>query len=113
MEFSYLLEDYSSEWSPWTQSSSCEFMNLHEGEYTFKVKARTNAVTESNIGSYTFRILPPWYRTNMAYTIYTLIAIILVSLISWFVYFRIQISKRKERLVQLQKYRAQMRNNFV
>ena len=108
MEFSYMLENYSKDWSPWTHSSTSEFMNLHEGEYTFKVKARINTLTESNISSYTFQILPPWYRTDLAYVIYTLIGIILVSLISWFIYFRIQISKRKERLTQLQKYRAQM-----
>ncbi|PTN09014.1 triple tyrosine motif-containing protein [Mangrovibacterium marinum] len=108
MEFSYMLANYNPEWSPWASSSSCEFMNLHEGEYTFKVKARINALTESNIGSYTFRILPPWYRTNLAYATYLFVGIMLIALISWFIYFRIQVSKRKERLVQLQKYRAQM-----
>lgn len=108
IEFSYMLENYSTDWSPWAGSSTCEFMNLREGEYTLKVKARINTLTESNTGSYTFQILPPWYRTTLAYILYTLVGIILVSLISWFIYFRIQISKRKERLTHLRKYRAQM-----
>ncbi|HBL75603.1 MAG: hypothetical protein A2W90_05155 [Bacteroidetes bacterium GWF2_42_66] len=105
IRYSYFLENYSSEWSPWSEESNCQFMNLHEGSYTFKVKAIGPFKYESDIASFSFYIRPPWYRSIIAYIGYTFASLTFVLLIIWFVYYRIQISKRKERLKHLQEYR--------
>jgi len=75
--YSYKLENTQSKWSPWTKENFQEFTNLHEGDYTFNVKARNVYGTESIPAQYRFRILPPWYRTGAAYTTYILLLFVL------------------------------------
>lgn len=53
--------------SDWSTSTRAIFTNLHEGEYTFKVKARNIFDVESEVEEFTFTILAPWYRTMWAY----------------------------------------------
>lgn len=61
--FSYYLDGYMDKWSEWVPDHYINFINLHEGDYTFKVKAKNVYGTESNIASYQFRILAPWFST--------------------------------------------------
>lgn len=108
IQFNYQLKNYHADWTGWTESSECQFMNLHEGTYTFQVKARLKSGSETNVDQFTFIILPPWYRRSLAYFAYTLIGLALILLAFWLVYRRIQVSKRKERLKNLQIYRNQI-----
>jgi len=41
--YSYKLEGYDSDWSPWTSNTSKEYEGLPNGNYTFKVKAKDKA----------------------------------------------------------------------
>jgi len=71
-EFSYRLKGRNDEWSEYSTNRKKEFTNLDEGDFTFEVKARNLFHAESNIASYSFSILPPWYRTKIAYLVYLL-----------------------------------------
>ncbi len=79
MEYQYILEGYDAEWSPILKRTSATFGNIHEGEYTFLVKARFTGTSEGSAGewseplAYTFKVLPPLYRTWWAYAFYTLV----------------------------------------
>jgi signal transduction histidine kinase/ligand-binding sensor domain-containing protein len=79
VEYQYILEGYDLEWSPVLKKTSATFGNIQEGEYTFKVKARFTGPANGEAGlwtdpiSYSFSVLPPWYRTWWAYVFYTLI----------------------------------------
>ncbi len=64
--YSYWLEGYDTDWSEWSASTEKHYTNLPNGTYTFKVRARRNVDSESDIVSYTFVILPPWYKTVWA-----------------------------------------------
>jgi serine phosphatase RsbU (regulator of sigma subunit) len=75
--YSYKLDDSNSRWSQWTRENFREYTNLHEGKYTFSVKARNIYGTESKPAQYSFNVLPPWYRTTVAYISYILFGIIL------------------------------------
>ncbi len=88
--YQYKLEGYDKDWSPVTKNTSATYGNMHEGNYTFKVKARYTGLTEGNAGnwtepiSYTFKVLPPWYRTWWAYTVYLVLFVLAVYLfIRW------------------------------
>ena len=68
-----MLEGYDKEWSPVTNKSNANFGNIIEGTYAFKLKAQgANGVWSEPI-VYTFKVLPPWYRTFWAYTMYVLL----------------------------------------
>ena len=73
VNYQYILEGYSKDWSPVTKSTTASFGNMHEGNYTFKVKAQGPNGVWSEPVTYTFSVLPPWWRTWWAYTFYVLI----------------------------------------
>jgi ligand-binding sensor domain-containing protein/DNA-binding CsgD family transcriptional regulator len=75
MEFSYMLDGFDRNWSEWTRRTEKDYTNLPPGTYTFRVKARNNLGNESTVASYRFTILPPWYLTWWAFTVYGLLAL--------------------------------------
>jgi ligand-binding sensor domain-containing protein/DNA-binding CsgD family transcriptional regulator len=106
IRYRYMLKDHQDNWTPWTESTSCEFSNLKEGLYHFNVQAIDLLGRISQSDSYSFRILPPWYRSALAYTLYILIAILIIFFSRWFILRRFEISKIKERQKQLLAYSA-------
>lgn len=70
IEYSYLLEGFDKHWSDWSRKTEKDYTNIPEGNYVFKVKCRNNFDNESAIASFSFTILPPWYRTWWAYALY-------------------------------------------
>ena len=81
VRYQYMLEGYDEQWSNVTEKSNANFGNIQEGTYAFKLKARgANRVWSEPI-TYTFRVLPPWYRTWWAYLSYVVLIVGLIILI--------------------------------
>jgi len=68
--FSYWLENQDDAWSEYKKDFKKEYTNLHEGTYTFHVKAMDASGHISDETSVKFKISPPWYRTIFAYLVY-------------------------------------------
>lgn len=68
------LEGYDDEWGDWTEETQKDYTFIPEGEYTFQVQGRNVYGKTGSIDSFSFAILPPWYRTLWAYFGYLLIA---------------------------------------
>jgi DNA-binding CsgD family transcriptional regulator len=68
------------------------------------VKARNQLGIESISDTLQFTILPPWYKSIVAFIIYAVLFITSVILLRWLVNKRIEISNRRERLKQLREY---------
>jgi serine phosphatase RsbU (regulator of sigma subunit) len=117
-QFSYYLDGYMNNWSEWIPDHYANFINLHEGEYTFMVKAKNVYGTESKAAEYQFRILAPWYRTWIAYLFYSVIIIMLIWLIIRLNTYRLKqknrqletIVKERTREIQLQKDKIEEQN---
>lgn len=73
IEYSYFLEGFDERWSEFSRKTEKEYTNLPAGKYAFKVKAKNNLGNESQINSYEFTVLPPWYQTYWAFGLYVLI----------------------------------------
>lgn len=84
-KFQYRLNQ--GKWSEPTENAVKEFSGLKEGKYTFEVKT-VGADGKVLSDSITFRILPPWYRTWLAYLVYLLMALMII----WFL---IRLEKRR------------------
>jgi signal transduction histidine kinase/ligand-binding sensor domain-containing protein len=84
VNYQYILEGYDKNWSPVTNRSHATFGNIFEGTYTFKVKAQgANRIWTEPL-TFTFKVLPPWYRSWWAYTLYTLLFLGTLSIyIKW------------------------------
>jgi DNA-binding CsgD family transcriptional regulator len=70
VQYSYYLEGFDKDWSDWSKKTEKEYTNLPAGEYTFRVKCKSNLGNESDISNYSFAVLPPWYQAGWAYSIY-------------------------------------------
>lgn len=68
------LKGYDDEWDDWTEETQKDYTFIPEGEYTFQVQGRNVYGKTGRIDSFSFTILPPWYRTIWAYFGYLLIA---------------------------------------
>ena len=73
------LEGLEDSWSVWTDETDRDFTNLSEGSYTFFVQARNGHGIVSDATSFSFVILPPWYRTVWAYALWGLAGLMLFA----------------------------------
>jgi len=73
--YSYFLEGFDKDWSAWSKKAEKDYTDLAAGNYTFHVKAKSNLGNESAVSSYTFSVLPPWYKTYWALFIYALVIV--------------------------------------
>ena len=78
--YEYMLENYDEEWSGWTYTSSKEYTNLREGKYSFKLRARNVYDEQTEVTQFDFKISPPFHRSVIAYTFYSLATMILLYL---------------------------------
>ena len=106
LEYSYRLAGYENRWSEWAKRTEKEFTNLPLGDYTFEVKVRNNLGAESSIARFHFRILPPWYRTPIAWGFY-------ICLLGGILFWRIRFQQKKFRKQQLAFEEEQKRLNYI
>ncbi|SHN40911.1 Signal transduction histidine kinase [Chitinophaga sp. CF418] len=90
--YSYQMEGWDKGWNDARESRTANYTHLPEGNYSFLVKV-TNADGKWGEEKQLLRIivLPPWYRTPWAYSIY-------LALILGVIYLFIQYKSRQERL---------------
>lgn len=74
-QYYYKLDGLEDEWSM-TNSNTLVFANLGPGDYTLKVKTRTQHGVMSDESSVHFTINPPIWRSNYAICIYLILIII-------------------------------------
>ena len=72
-EFRVKLDGVDSHWSNWNDESFKDYTNIREGSYTLNVRSRNVYGVEGTEASFSFSILPPWYRTYWAYFLYILV----------------------------------------
>jgi class 3 adenylate cyclase len=97
VNYQYILEGYDKVWSPVTHKTNAVFGNIHEGTYTFKIKAESPDGIWSEPVTYTFKVLPPWYRHWLAYLSYALILVFIVWLL---VKFRVRSLKAQKKVLE-------------
>ncbi|MEM7107618.1 MAG: triple tyrosine motif-containing protein [Bacteroidota bacterium] len=76
--YQYKLEGFDKDWSDWQFETEKEYTNLKEGKYTFYVKAKNYAEIQSEVASYQFTILAPWFRSTLAYVTYSLSGLVVL-----------------------------------
>ena len=84
-QYAYMMQGFDKEWT-YVDSSRrfATYTNLDAGDYTFSVKASNNDGLWNETGTLIkVTILPPWWQTWWAYTIYTIV--ILGSILGIFI----------------------------
>ena len=105
VRYQYMLEGYDRQWSAPVADNGVEYGNIHEGDYTFLLKARSPDGIWSTPLEYRFKVLPPWHRTWWAYGLY---ALVIGGGILGYVRLRLATLKRQRRkLAQLVEVRTE------
>jgi ligand-binding sensor domain-containing protein/serine phosphatase RsbU (regulator of sigma subunit) len=102
VRYQCMLEGYDTEWNPVTTQTSVNFGNMYEGSYTFKLKAQSPFGVWSEPVTYTFTVLPPWWRTWWVHASYAIFGICTVILITWWNGKRLRL-KAKELAMEVHK----------
>lgn len=97
IKYSYRLEGINEDWSQPSIETKAEYRNLSHGNYTFMVRAIGESGTWSEPATYAFTILPPWWLTWWAWTIYVLVFLIIIQLI-----FKLRTRRLKQRQIELE-----------
>jgi signal transduction histidine kinase/ligand-binding sensor domain-containing protein len=72
--YSWKLENYDKDWSVPSKEGKASYTNLSPGDYVFRVKASNADGVWNEDGIYiAMTILPPWWRTWLAYIVYALL----------------------------------------
>lgn len=103
ISYAYFLEGWDSQWHYVDDIRTANYSKVTEGDYTLKIKS-TNAegIWNSKTISLPITILPPWYRSNLAYFLY-LLAIAFVIYV---------VDKYQRKQAQL-KYEVQLSQNLA
>jgi len=80
VEYQYFLENFSENWSSWSNKNTAEFLGVKEGSYILKIRAKQqNKISE--VHSFTVTVKAPWYRSNLSYCLYFLTVLGMIFLI--------------------------------
>ena len=112
VRYQYILEGYDKKWSSITEKTSANFGNIYEGTYTFKLKALSPDGVWSEPILYTFKILPPYFRSWWAYIIYLIVFFVFIYV---FYLWRIAALKKEFQTLELEHklLRSQMNPHFI
>ena len=77
-----MLEGADTDWSTWGKQKEANYSGLSPGKYRFRVRSRTDDGRPGEEGIFSFTIVPPWYRSRIAYILYSLLGVLL-ALTAW------------------------------
>ncbi|MEO1033180.1 MAG: two-component regulator propeller domain-containing protein [Bacteroidota bacterium] len=118
--FSYKLENHDRDWSASDYSNIAHYTNLPPNDYTFKVMSSNyEGIWNKTPQTFSFTIAKPWFKTNLAYTVYgLLIALTLYTVYSYFRFkWKLETQVRlehaeAERLKQLDDFKTKLYTNI-
>ena len=81
-QYAYKLDGFNDNWVNIGTKREITFTNLNPGNYTLQVKGSNNDGVWNETGTQLkMTVLPPWWRTNWAYSIYALLTLVILHLI--------------------------------
>ena len=73
IQFQVKLAGFDDDWSGWSSETFRDYTNLPHGNFTMQVRAMNTYGRISSIGEYSFSILPPWWLTWWAISLYLIL----------------------------------------
>lgn len=104
-KYAYKMENIDNDWIFTDNNHSASYAKLPPGKYVFRVKSSNNDGLWNEEGtSIEIEIKPPWWFSNLAYIVYTLLLIsFLYFWINWYVKKAKKENKEKLRLFEIEK----------
>ena len=105
--YQYFLENADKDWSVWGKQKEANYSGLGPGEYKFRVRSQADDGHVSPEGDFAFTILPPWYRTRLAYVVYFLL-FALITYAAWRLVSRYEHKKARRKTEELEAQARQL-----
>ena len=100
----YKLLPNDSEWNDLQKRKEIQFLNMASGEYTLLVQGKTRGeIWNSAPLKLALKVTPPWWKTHVAYIIYTLL---FLSFVSALYYFQLQKKLQEQQTQKLKELDA-------
>lgn len=81
IQYAYMLDGFEKNWNYVGKQRMATYTNLPKGDYVFKVRStNSDGVWIDNIRELRIRILPSFWETSLAYLMYVLILLLVVSI---------------------------------
>ncbi|SDW34430.1 Two component regulator propeller [Hydrobacter penzbergensis] len=85
VQYAYYLKGWDKGWNLVSNIRTANYSRLQEGEYTFYVKTiNADGVWSKDFALLNIKVLPPWYRTWIAYSLYLLLFLGLIYTYLWY-----------------------------
>lgn len=81
VQYRHQLQGFDDNWSAWDKRTEREFTSLPHGDYTFILQAKNAYGQLSEPDLYHFTILPPWYASFWAKSVYTILFIVVLLIL--------------------------------
>lgn len=102
IEYAYKMEGLDNEWNYIKENRRVYFTNLSAGSYKFRVKStNSTGVWVPNEKILSIIILPPWWKTQIAYFIYFILLASVFYLILRYYHIR-QLEKQQKKMILFQ-----------
>ncbi len=95
--YSYMLKGVNEQWAQETESNVASYVSLSPGKYEFLLRENNSKGKEASLW---IIVMPPWYRSNLAYFIY----ILLILTIGYYVFKSSQAIIRKKIQRQMEEH---------
>lgn len=94
-QYSYILENFEDKWNYSVGENQAVYRGLEPGEYIFKVKGtNSDGVWVDSPKVLKMTILPPFWKTNWAYLVYTVVILTGLAAIAYFVRHEIRLQNQ-------------------
>jgi len=98
IKYSFMLEGYDSDWSPYAINTTASYSNLRPGSYTLKLKAKSSNEIESKIEAFPFIIKTPFYLNS-----WFIVCVIIILIYAYYLFDNFRKIKAKRNLEALEK----------
>jgi signal transduction histidine kinase/ligand-binding sensor domain-containing protein/CheY-like chemotaxis protein/predicted DNA-binding transcriptional regulator AlpA len=109
IQYSFKMEGFDKNWNDVGAQRKATYTNLPAGDYVFKVR-ETDALLKdlTKISTVNITILPPFYKSNLAYILYAILGLLI------FILFRKYASKKaiKENEIKLERLKNKSEQDF-
>ena len=96
-QFEYKMENVDANWIYSGTNHFASYTNLAPGKYTFRVKgSNNNGVWNKKAASFSFIILPPWWKTWWAYSLYLILFLTILLFIRRYELNRVRLKNQLE-----------------
>lgn len=112
-QYAFRLKGFKNEWREVGNEMSATFTNIAPGQYTFEVKGSNfDGIWSPNIARIDITILPPWWKTNWAYGIFSLIALSFIFVVYKFFLNRNSLKEEAIRIQEIDALKSKLYTNI-